>query len=447
MIRGPKNVADYRDDDHNYVDPLPACDIADAYDGPQIKSVTTWLSIAHPFTNDSWKLGLAADHAIDNAHEIVKGHIIGDLTEIKAAIAGAPDRHRDAAANRGTEIHSMFESLMAGEELGVYNQTSPSWVYVDRVKVIVEEFKAAGATMFASEVLAFNRTGPTGQFDAGVELGGKRIIVDYKTRGETKPSAALRYPKEAAQLGAYSLADYWIVEDDTGAHRMAPFEFDGGLVISLTPDDHAYYYVDLDKARDAWSAAFAWAQAKDDTSAFARCVRDLTKIVGGEEPEHSAPTSSPSRPARIEPAPVADDWTPPAEGRQNDLERSKERLRAGAETYGLVDGTLGMKVLNGWVLEGDRGRRPWRIRDEGTATTRRLKIYGAAMRLAAWPDLTDDNAAVLVGFVLGEEIQPAMTLGMALGCLTIDQAATLAKLADLLLSGAQIDVITTATAA
>jgi len=455
MIRGPRNVADYRTDDHQYRDPLDGCGIADAYDGEPLPSVTTILGDTFPAFLDTWKLGLAADHAIDNVDHIIAaragkakaGEALRTVAEVRADIIGAPDRHRDAAAARGTDVHRLLETMLDGGQLTTYDETSPAWPYVDQIRRVAADMAAAGMVLVASEVVTFHRgDGWGGQFDAIWRTADDRhLIVDYKSRAAGK--AAKRYPKEAAQLGGYASAEYWIVEDGDGPRRMKPLLIDGGLVVSIAPDDVRYYPVNIDHARNAWVGAVQWSSMKANTAAcFGTIAKDLVAISGattdrGGEPAHSdadeTPAVAPTRPARIEPVADVDTFTVD-EGKTLDVDATKAQLRAKAAELGF-DNTVHATILNAWVNEGDDGRRPWRIHH--IATERRRSIYGAAMRMAVCNAIDDDTANVLVGLALGEDIQPSMTLGMALGCLTIPQAATLVRLADLMLDGAELETL------
>ena len=70
-------------------------------------------------------------------------------------------------------------------------------------------------------------------------------------------------------------------------------------------------------------------------------------------------------------------------------------------------------------------------------TERKVAIVEAAMRLAVW-DPDPEAARVVVGIVLETEIQPAVTVGAALGSLTIAEAKRLHQIATDLTTGAAV---------
>jgi len=106
------------------------------------------------------------------------------------------------------------------------------------------------------EFVVFNRTlnghGFGGTCDAIVEIKSKRYVIDWKSRGEDSRHGC--YAQEAAQVGAYSLASYIIVDRQ---RRLLP-TLDGALVVSIKPDGFAVYPVDLPKAQAHFVDLHAW---------------------------------------------------------------------------------------------------------------------------------------------------------------------------------------------
>lgn len=92
------------------------------------------------------------------------------------------------------------------------------------------------------------------------ELGGKMVIGDWKTRGKRHGA----YPEEAAQLGAYSLADYLVVGAFPGEVKTMPV-IDELAVVSLCSDaTYAIYPIDLELARQAAEDMFGSFQLRQD---------------------------------------------------------------------------------------------------------------------------------------------------------------------------------------
>ncbi len=92
-------------------------------------------------------------------------------------------------------------------------------------------------------------------------------------------------------------------------------------------------------------------------------------------------------------------------------------------------------ALEQWVLEAADANVP--ISTNLHNTERRHALVRAAIRLAVW-DPDDDAARTAIGCVLGAEVQSAITVGAALGVLTIDEANRLHQVATDLVGGASI---------
>lgn len=186
----------------------------------------------------------------------------GELTSIKLAklserdlalrwVKGAADRHRDAAAERGSAVHAEAEQLVLHharaaarlyldhefiaawpEELADYQASFVSWV-----DDFHPEFLAAEATVFnRSQAYA-------GTLDAIVRLtlpDGSTlvVIVDFKTGKAV-------YPEVALQLAAYARAEFVGAPD--GVTELAPEAIDAGAVLHLTPKGYQFRLVRIDQ--------------------------------------------------------------------------------------------------------------------------------------------------------------------------------------------------------
>lgn len=277
ILRGPADLSIFRDDPTSwktYTDPLPACDIATP-DGT-VPSVSTIKSVDPKFGLLPWAAEQVANAALDN-HDA-----IGTMPRDAAVdmLKRAADRHRDSAAERGRTIHHALENLVEGRPAGIpLDDEHGAHLYADTIAQIVADLEPH---IIAAEVVVFG-DGYAGTFDAiwlitqrladllklPAELVGCLIIVDYKTRKATK--AATRDALEGAQLGGYSAGRYWIIEDESGIHRMVPLDVSAGLLISIAPDGYAPYVVDIEAARTHWNGAHAWYQCQQGaTKMFSR---------------------------------------------------------------------------------------------------------------------------------------------------------------------------------
>jgi hypothetical protein len=237
-----------------YVDVLPADDIAEATDErwPSVSTIkTSWKK---PFRK---KLETGELVSLDAywAAEFIVDHLdtVESLSDDRAAaltlVATSPARRLNAAAGRGTGVHTVMEDLMAGKGVGfVKPEVEP---FVAGCKAFVEDWAPVPV---ASEFVVINRTigfGGTGDAILALERDGKAwvALVDYKSRSGEHGC----YEEDVAQIGGYSLAEYMVVLGPDGRPmRMALPALDAGLVVSLTTEGYAAYPVDLGDAQAAF---------------------------------------------------------------------------------------------------------------------------------------------------------------------------------------------------
>lgn len=195
----------------------------------------------------------------------------GELKSIKLArlsqrdlalrwIKGAADRHRDAAAERGTAVHDEAELLVLRhareqsrlyleheeiapwpEELSGYQASFVAWV-----EDFHPEFLAAEATVF-NRAQAFG-----GTLDAICRIhlpdgSSLVVIIDYK-------SGKAIYDEVALQLAAYARAEFIGAPD--GRTELPMPAVDAGAVLHLRPD--GTYQFRLVRIDDPIFAAFCY---------------------------------------------------------------------------------------------------------------------------------------------------------------------------------------------
>ena len=310
MIRGPKDKSLFRNDPTNwtgYVDPLPACHIAEGGDReyPSVSSIKQ----AWPKNLTDWAAKEAAKSAWKHRNALV------DMTEAEALdlIAPASDRQRDAAAGRGHTVHDLLEHhLQLDRGILLLPDDDPARAYLDTVRTIVEREQPE---VLASEVIVFGEWTDdrglvhhwSGTFDAIWRVAEHNVLVDYKSRKLSK--AATRYPEEGAQLGAYSAARYWIVEDDEhGMHRMLPLQIDAAMILSIAPDAYGKYLVeDIDHARRVWHSTLQFRHTQKSAPAmFARVVKHTVEGGGAAGSATHGVATPPNTPAvEVEPSATA----------------------------------------------------------------------------------------------------------------------------------------------
>lgn len=160
----------------------------------------------------------------------------------------APFRDRDAAANRGTEVHRLAERLQAGEEITVpeelvghvdqYLRFREDWdpadeivegVVINRAQVYMGTFDSI-ATLDSFRDACVEKRSP-------VVPAGDRILFDIKT------SRSGVYPEVALQLAAYRYAECYL-PDPAGGEEVPMPEVDGCAVLHITADEYELIPVD-----------------------------------------------------------------------------------------------------------------------------------------------------------------------------------------------------------
>ncbi len=259
MLRGPEPEP-FRTQSYGarwYLDPLPDCQIAPATKDKWPSVTTIKKAWSKPFrkklpTGETVPLDAlwAAEFIADNLTAVTA--LGEDRGAIVTLCATAPARRLNAAADRGTGVHTLLENIAAGVGLDSM-LLDPA---VEPFAPACHEFIADWAPVWvAAEILCFNRdVGFAGTADSiiTIQLDGKPFtaIVDWKSRGNAHGC----YEDEVAQLGGYSLAEYIVVRSpiDGRPMRMEMPALDGGLIVSITADSYQLYPVDLGEAQIAF---------------------------------------------------------------------------------------------------------------------------------------------------------------------------------------------------
>lgn len=239
-------LADTTDNGRFYRDTLPPCqiltDLNYAHD-PELAypSVTTVIGNGIPKkvlyldgdnqpvdVLDKWGVREVAEFAVDHLAE-------WRLLERDAAVKllkNAPNRTRDGASKRGTDVHEIVDRLARGQVVPTLSDDLEPWIRSARQ--FVADFRPK---VIWSEVTVFNRQfGYAGTLDLiGDFPGYGRMIADYKT------SKAV-YGSTGVQLAAYRHAEYGILDDSLPAgemhRRRLPDGIEGGLIVNLTADGY-----------------------------------------------------------------------------------------------------------------------------------------------------------------------------------------------------------------
>ena len=206
------------------------------YNGTKLPGVTTVLGKAMPKPAlVGWAARSVAEFVADNPLEVEALRSAPRDTMV-AELKEAPYRQRDAAANRGTEVHGYAERLVKGEEVEVPPELAG---YVDAYVQFLDEWSPRPVLVEAT--VANLRWGYAGQLDLVADLpSGERALLDLKTsRGV--------YPDMAVQVGAYRHAEIYL--DDTGAEQpMADLGITASYIVHVRAD--GYQVIPVDSGED-----------------------------------------------------------------------------------------------------------------------------------------------------------------------------------------------------
>lgn len=212
------------------------------YEDPTTKArnpgVTSILSmLPKPFLK-FWAAKLVAETAVDNIGSLVSLA----MTDREGAVdylKRAPDRTTRDAADTGSDVHDLFETIAKGE--------TPRHIPAE-LRPYVEHFQDFVAQcepefIFLEETVWDDDEGYAGSFDAfGIlhgeaagPLRGKRLFFDWKT---TRSGV---YEEVALQLAGYRRAKHIIRPDGS---RVPMPESDGGAVLHVRPEGWALYPVE-----------------------------------------------------------------------------------------------------------------------------------------------------------------------------------------------------------
>lgn len=187
FVEATKPVGLYRTPDHLYfwngAGPLPSVTtIIGKIDksGPLIgwaKRITAEAAISHRAEMDGWVEMAGVDGAV-------------------SLLTKAATVKRDSAADMGTRVHALADSLARGLPTVVTAEEKP---FVDGYLAWMRERKPI--FRYSEDMVASLRYGYAGTFDAICVIDGETWLIDNKTsRGV--------YPETALQLAAYANADF-----------------------------------------------------------------------------------------------------------------------------------------------------------------------------------------------------------------------------------------------
>jgi hypothetical protein len=213
----------------------------------QVLSVTTAINagIAKPYLM-GWAAKLVAETAVDDLDVITRMIEKGDEEGAISHLKGAPYRKRQAAADRGTLVHSALEAYLAGtrptkeelkEQFREQRLNTKLWQpTLAMISGLTEFLYDEEPEIFHSEQTVFSRThgyGGTADIIGRMRVGQSLapVVIDIKT------SKAV-YDETAMQLAAYARADFVGLHDGTEAFLLPSLPsatIEHGVVVRPTP--------------------------------------------------------------------------------------------------------------------------------------------------------------------------------------------------------------------
>lgn len=195
--------------------------------GP-IPSVTSVIGSMNKPALVPWAAKCVAEAARAIAEDLVAGKLKGPEAIAKLrdtdTLKRAPDNARDSKADVGTTVHSVAEQMALGMTVDASVFAPDTQPYI---RSFVRWYERVHPRICAVEAMCANRTwGYAGTFDTIMVVGGRVMVVDYKTSGDS-------YPEHALQLAAYRNAEFIGLQD--GAELPMP-STDGGAILLIGPE-------------------------------------------------------------------------------------------------------------------------------------------------------------------------------------------------------------------
>lgn len=171
--------------------------------GRRVPGVTTIIDDGVPKPGlINWAANVTAEYAVDAWELLADLSPSARLKELKAARF----KDRDAAANRGTQVHKLAERLVAGDEVAVPDELAG---HVDSYVRFLDEWDVQ--PVLSEAVVVSHRHGYAGTLDLIADLthadDTRRALLDIKT------GRSGVFGEVALQLVAYRMADVYMDGD------------------------------------------------------------------------------------------------------------------------------------------------------------------------------------------------------------------------------------------
>lgn len=205
-------------------------------DGVSVKGVTTLLGEGIPKEAlIGWYAKQVAEYVADNLAEVSAMEWMSRAALI-SELASVPDKVRDAAADRGKEIHAIAENLLNGDAVE-YDPALKG--YVESCLKFLNDYEPV--PLRTETVVASRQHGYCGTFDTVAWTASEGTsLIDWKSGNNV-------YAEVVAQFGGYWGAEVFADEQPDGEfieRPMSELGIENARVVHLREDGYDVYPVD-----------------------------------------------------------------------------------------------------------------------------------------------------------------------------------------------------------
>jgi hypothetical protein len=196
----------------NYPPALPAI----------VPGVTGILKVLDKPAIVPWAQGVVADAAIRNRDKLAEWVEVGGVEGATKLLKNAAETQRDAAANRGSQVHALAEAIVKGQPVTIPEELAP---YVESYRDWIQTFEPK--FLAVEEMVASLDYGYAGTLDSIAVIAGETWLLDIKT-------SKGYYPETAQQLAAYGHAEFIGRPGDPTQYAIPPIDQYG--VVHVRPE-------------------------------------------------------------------------------------------------------------------------------------------------------------------------------------------------------------------
>jgi hypothetical protein len=217
---------------------------------PSVTTVMGVLDKSGPLIG--WAKRVTAEAAVDNRDQMTGWVEMAGRDGAISLLTKAASQKRDKAADVGTRVHALAESVARGQDVELTDEERP---FLVAYQAFLAEWKPR--YLAAEEMVVSLTHGYGGTFDAIVEMAGAVWMLDTKTSKGV-------YPETSLQLAAYSFADFIGRRADEKRYSIPPITAYG--VLHLRPE--GYRLVPFDVTPDTFAAfldarrLYAWRETQ-----------------------------------------------------------------------------------------------------------------------------------------------------------------------------------------